>query len=235
MEKIYTIPINETFDLTRKKPEEGCPLCLLHAKLEESTLSYCLGEAMMEPDVRIEMNSKGFCPAHLKSLASMKNKLGLALILESRLDEIKKDFLLPPASEKKGLFSAKPSGIDGSEALGKASDSCFICDKIRFTDGRYASNTVALWAAEEQFRQKFNNQPFFCISHAALLLKYAKNELKPAQYERFYLSLMDIESKYMESLRENVGKFCVSFDYRNAGKPLGDEKRCIEESLRFFK
>jgi hypothetical protein len=34
---------------------------------------------------------------------------------------------------------------------------------------------------------------------------------------------MDIESKYMESLRENVGKFCVSFDYRNAGKPLGDE------------
>ncbi|NLO49138.1 MAG: hypothetical protein GX111_12670 [Clostridiales bacterium] len=235
IEKIYTIPINEAFEHTHQNPEEGCPLCRLHAKFEASTLSFCLGGAMMEPDVRIEMNRKGFCPDHLQKLASMKNKLALALILESRLDEIRNDFQMPPTSEKKGLFSPKPSGSDGADALGRASASCFVCDKIRFTDGRYASNTAALWGAEEQFRQTFTGQPFFCVSHAAILLKHAKHELNPTKYEQFYTSLMDIENKYLTQLRENVGRFCVSFDYRNAGKPLGEEKHCIEDALKFLK
>ena len=79
-EKIYTIPINEAFDRY-----EGCPLCYLIDKLQDSTLNYCLGAAMMEPDVRIEMNSKGFCQSHGEKLSSMKNKLGLALILKPAL------------------------------------------------------------------------------------------------------------------------------------------------------
>jgi hypothetical protein len=237
-EKIYTIPINESFDLHNRISDahvEGCPFCFLHEKLEDTTLSYCLGAAMMEPDVRIEMNDKGFCNRHLSSLAAIKNKLGLALILESHLEQIKALFKTPPTADKKGLFAARPLGSDGGNLLEKLSQSCFVCDKIRFTESRYCSNTVALWNIDEGFRQKFNNQPFFCISHAASLLLSAKKELSPDRYARFYQAVMLLEENYITALKEITEKFTVSFDHRNAGKPLGDEKHCIEKSVAFLK
>lgn len=54
-EQLYTIPINEAFDV-----KEGCPLCRLRHQLEEQSLSYIMGAAMMEPDVRIVTNQLGF-------------------------------------------------------------------------------------------------------------------------------------------------------------------------------
>ena len=68
MEQIYTIPVNEAFDLAKEKAlGEGaektpiCPLCHLRETLNEGELERILGAAMMEPDVRIETNREGFC------------------------------------------------------------------------------------------------------------------------------------------------------------------------------
>ena len=54
-ETIYTIPINEAFEA-----KCGCPLCTLRRKLERDSVEYIMGAAMMEPDVRIETNKRGF-------------------------------------------------------------------------------------------------------------------------------------------------------------------------------
>jgi hypothetical protein len=79
-EHIYTIPINDAFDR-----RDGCPMCAIWEKLESDSLEYALGAAMMEPDVRVAMNKLGFCGRHLSRMISMKDRLPLALILESRL------------------------------------------------------------------------------------------------------------------------------------------------------
>ena len=80
IEKIYTIPVNEAFDLY-----SGCPICSLYKKLEDIELDAILGAAMMEPDIRIETNKKGFCGKHFDIMFNMKNRLGLALMIESHL------------------------------------------------------------------------------------------------------------------------------------------------------
>ncbi|NLL38120.1 MAG: hypothetical protein GX254_00830 [Clostridiales bacterium] len=229
-EKIYTIPINEAFDRY-----EGCPLCYLIDKLQDSTLNYCLGAAMMEPDVRIEMNSKGFCQSHGEKLSSMKNKLGLALILETRLDQVIEKFQIPPATGKRIFIAGRADGPDGTEELLRLTGSCYVCEKIKYTEGRYLSNTVYLWDSDIRFRDKLSRQPFFCLTHFTHLLKTAKKEMKSSSYTGFYEAMFKLESEYFLQLRGELARFSESFDHRNAGKPMGDEKYSIEKALSLLK
>ena len=62
-ESILTIPVNEVFE-----PREGCPICRMRDTVEKHLLEYILGDAMMEPDVRILTNQKGFCARHYEKL-----------------------------------------------------------------------------------------------------------------------------------------------------------------------
>ncbi|MBR7181706.1 MAG: hypothetical protein IKD28_02860, partial [Clostridia bacterium] len=64
MEQIYTIPVNEAFEASVEKPACGCAMCALYRKLEDNELELILGASMMEPDVRIKTNKKGFCRTH---------------------------------------------------------------------------------------------------------------------------------------------------------------------------
>ena len=91
MEQIYTIPVNEAFDKSLADPACGCPFCTLYKKLQSDNLDIILGASMMEPDIRIKTNKLGFCGKHYSMMFEKKNRLGLALMLESHLDELRDD------------------------------------------------------------------------------------------------------------------------------------------------
>ena len=230
-EKIFTIPINEAFDET-----DGCPLCRMREKLEEQTLESALGAAMMEPGVRIEMNREGFCNPHLQAMYRKKNKLALGLILESRLDELCAMLDQPAAGGKRGLFSRKAEGNDAAEVLREQTKSCYACKRIRATELRYCSNTAWLWESDAAFRDKLKKQPYFCLSHSAMLLRVAKEELKEKDYASLYDALMERLRSALAALRQDVTAFTVSFDHRNAGKPLSEaERTSLERALSYLK
>ena len=229
-EKIFTIPIQEAFDAY-----DGCPFCRLREKLEKQTLDYTLGAAMMEPDVRIEMNRTGFCREHLRDLYGMKNKLALGLILESHLDEVRRTMEAPPAGAKRG-FRKKSGEEDGAEGLWNFTKSCFACQRIRGTELRYSSNAAWLWETDAAFRDKLRRQPYLCMTHSAMLLKIGKSELKSDHYTSLYEAVMELQEAYASQLRQHVTEFTVSFDHRNAGKPLTEEARSsMERALQFLK
>ena len=85
-DSIYTIPISEVFE-----PKDGCPICRMRNTLEKRCVEYITGAAMMEPDIRIKTNEKGFCKTHFPMIYAQKNKLSVALILESHLNEVKSE------------------------------------------------------------------------------------------------------------------------------------------------
>lgn len=228
-EKIFTIPINEAMD-----QYDGCPLCRLRAKLEEDNLKYALGAAMMEPDVRIEMNRLGFCSKHFDDMFAAKNKLALALILESHLDEVAQLFPLPePDTGKKKKKPVK--GPDEADDVAKLAGSCFICSRISGTVRRYYSNFVYLWDKDPVFREKLARQPFICVTDAAGILRAGKAELKPASYAELKDALNVLIGNYAASVKADVTKYCQSFDYRNADKPLGEEKNSVEKAIKFLR
>ena len=70
-EKIYTIPVNEAFS-----KKDGCPFCRLKKQLEDAERELIMGASMMEPDIRIKTNERGFCKKHyLKMLKSDQKQL----------------------------------------------------------------------------------------------------------------------------------------------------------------
>ena len=91
MEQIYTIPVNEAFEASAADHALGCPFCAIYNKLEENELDLILGASMMEPDIRIRTNQEGFCRTHYDMMFVRKNRLGMALTLESHLNELKED------------------------------------------------------------------------------------------------------------------------------------------------
>lgn len=230
-EKIYTIPINEAFDR-----QEGCPLCHMRTLLEEQTLDSALGAAMMEPSVRIEMNREGFCHTHLQAMHRRKNKLALGLILESHLDELSSLLEQPSAGSRHGLFARKGGESDAAEALREQSGSCYICRRIRATELRYCSNAVWLWESDPSFRKKLRAQPYLCLTHSAMLLRTAREEMKDKDYASFYDALTGLLKDKLSALRHDVTAFTVSFDHRNADKPLSEaERSSLERAVEMLK
>lgn len=87
-DSIYTIPVSEVFD-----PKCGCPICAMRNMLENRCIEYIMGAAMMEPDVRIETNKTGFCKEHFDKMLKARNRLSLALMLESHLAEVREKIM----------------------------------------------------------------------------------------------------------------------------------------------
>ena len=82
----YHIQTTPVWDAFRKK--DGCPICLLYERIENRLVKQYLGEAVMEPDYRIKVNKRGFCTRHLLKLYDGGNKLGLALQLNTRTENV---------------------------------------------------------------------------------------------------------------------------------------------------
>ena len=102
-EHIYTIPINESFD-----KDCECPICEFMKKEEMDLVEYTLGASMMEPDERERSNVTGYCKRHFSMLFEKPNKLSLALVLQTHLEELRKNIEADKdnvTKSKKSLFN----------------------------------------------------------------------------------------------------------------------------------
>ena len=113
-ETICTIPINDIF-----MPKCGCPFCRMESMLEEQYVKFITGDAMMEPNIRIETNKKGFCHRHFSQMFEKGQKLPNALILESHLQEIidndmPKKLKGKPDKKQLEVIKKRPAGTNES-------------------------------------------------------------------------------------------------------------------------
>ncbi len=224
-EQIYTIPVNEAYDIDCE-----CPMCLLEKKLERETLDYTLGAAMMEPDFRTLSNEKGFCNHHFSMLFDMQNKLALALVFDSHLEEIRKklDSLSKKSSalekQKGGLFK-KTGSADFAASLSKQLDSiesgCVVCDKINHTMERYADVLLYMWANDEKFKKKFDASKGLCLKHMKLLSDTAPKSLKDNEAAMFLTSMFSKQMDELKRIQADIHKFTLKFDYRNKDMEWG--------------
>jgi hypothetical protein len=242
-EQIYTIPVNEAYDTDCE-----CPLCELQKKLELETLDYTLGAAMMEPDFRENSNKTGFCRHHFSMLFDMPNKLPLALVLDTHLEEIRSqlNILKKGASKlsnkKSGLFK-KSSTSDFSASLSKnlseTDKGCIICDKINHTMERYADVLLYMWNKDDNFRTKFDNSKGVCLNHMLLLTNMAEKSFSKSQAAEFLLSLYNKQLNELERIQNDIHKFTLKFDYRNKDMDWGTAQdapiRTIEKISGFIK
>lgn len=226
-EQIYTIPVTDAVDKITKESICQCPLCMLYAKLEDDELNLILGASMMEPDIRIKTNKEGFCRKHFDMMLGMKNKLGLALMMESHIEQVRKTVF-----PKEGLFGPKNKSDASLRSLKEHNSSCYICERVDFHLVKMAETIVYLWNTEEEFAKKFSQLPYFCLEHYSLLLQTGVNKLPKNKQNDFYDAISQIEKKYIDSLYDDVAWFCKKFDYRYADEPWGNARDSVERAVK---
>lgn len=222
MEKIYTIPVNEAFD------ESGsCPFCRMRKKLEENEIELILGASMMEPDIRIQTNEKGFCAEHFEQMYRAQKRLPLALMLESHLDQIKKECATPKLTLKDKLVTV-------SEHTDSFAKGCYVCDRVEFHWSKMFETACLLWEMDIEFRKKMEKQTYFCLPCYTRFLRTAKLYISKKKLPDFLDAAQGVEIKYLEELKNDVSHFCKKFDYRYQKEPWGNAKDSVERAIRFL-
>lgn len=222
-ETICTIPINDVFG-----PKDGCPICRLHDMLENNYVDYILGAAMMEPDVRVETNEKGFCTKHFHMMVGRGRRLQNALILETHLEKIKNELISENAKGKPDKKSIA--------ALEQLQHSCYVCDKIEHDMENMFRTVFKSYSTDPEFKKLFDEQPFICLPHYTMLLKSAsaKGGMKSGELSEFYKSLSQLSGKYLGVLKDDVSHYCKMYDYQSKGQDWGNSRDSIERSVEFL-
>lgn len=221
-ESILTIPINEVFD-----PKCGCPICRMRDMLESRAVEYIMGAAMMEPDVRIETNRLGFCKTHFDQMLKQKNRLSLALMLQTHLDTLNQGLF-----SRKRLFEPKNAR---QRKVSAVNSSCFVCSKVDWGMERLL-DTVFTMYTDKQFHALFMEQEMLCLPHYDLLISLAPQYLKKPHLENFEKDCAALVQRQIELLYNDVSHFCSMYDYRNTGKDAdwGNSRDSIERAIEFL-
>ena len=220
---ITNIPVTEVFE-----EGDGCPICRLRNKLEERAIEYITGAAMMEPDIRIETNKKGFCLTHYRQMLKQRNRLSVALTLETRLDELEKQ-----------VFSGMP--LLGKSAVKKAKDAdrhsgtCFVCDQLEDAMDKMLATVCRTYEGQREFRQLFERQDCLCLPHFADLVAASQGAMSKKEQPYFAKAASELAHKYLTELREDVRHFCKMYDHSNASNnDWGNSKDAIERAIWFL-
>lgn len=224
-EHIYSIPLTEALEQNC-----GCILCILEKKLEDQAIDYFLGASMMEPDSRAVTNEKGFCRRHMSGLFDRKNRLSLALTLETHVQEIAKKVSV---HKKAGMFSKESTADLTASSLYAFVKGCALCEKMNKEISAAAGNLAYMWSGEPAFRELFEKSEGLCLEHTALAVEMCDKELGGKNKDEYISMLIKKQKEKLAGLYEDLHGFTLSFDYRNANKELTkEEKESVENTIR---
>lgn len=237
-EKIYTIPVMDAF-----KIDCECPFCELEMKLEDELVADMLGASLMEPDIRVKTNDKGFCRKHFEQLYnSEENRLGFGLIIDTHMQQHNKKFKSVAEGNKlkesiKGLFGKGKGGdIRGTinsviSLIEDYEKKCYICDRLNYTMDRYVDIMFYMYFSETEFRRLFHTKKGFCLPHLKILLEYAK-KLDNKKASEIVDVILNMQVVNLQRVQEEVNWFTKKFDYRYDKEPWGNSRDAIPRSIR---
>ncbi|MBE7061112.1 MAG: hypothetical protein E7382_01080 [Clostridiales bacterium] len=193
-----------------------CPLCEIKKIVEEQFLHEFLNDAVMEENTRITVGKRGFCSRHFDMLFTRKNKLSVALQIDTRA-EVLSSFIgeINNAKQAKKL----------ADQIDEASRSCVICALTEESMVKYYKTIAQMFEKEKDFFRTIIASKGFCLHHYAELLRYSsyagfmKNE---------YVSVLSsTQNRNFTRLRTELKSFCDKHDYRRANEPLGSAETAL--------
>ena len=219
---ITNIPVAEVFE-----EGDGCPICRLRDTLEKRAVEYITGAAMMEPDIRIETNKKGFCLTHYRQVLGQRNRLSVALTMETRLEELEKQIFTGSFIGK----AAKKQAKDAAAAL----STCYVCQQMEDAMAKMLATVCRTWEGQREFRDLFEGQDCLCLPHFAALVEASASAMSKKAQPDFAKASSLLARKYLTSLREDVHHFCGMYDHSNAGNnDWGNSKDSIERAVWYL-
>jgi len=231
-EYIHTIPV-----LDALRDPGHCAFCAMHTRIETHAIQFIMGPAYMEDDVRMETNKIGFCPTHMSAMYAEQNRLGLALMLHTHIQQINKDM----SSIMKNRLPSPLFGKDTAGPLAKIQshlektlDTCYVCRSVERNFTLYMGTFLHLWQRGGEEAQLIKSQKGYCLPHFARLLSAANDKFGKGKRERFLEEIVTPQLKHMRTLEEDVEWFTQKFDHRNSSEPWKNSKDALPRALAMF-
>lgn len=232
----YTLDTAPVLDAYKAECE--CPLCRLRIACEDQYIDSMLSSAYMEPDYRLKTNESGFCTRHFQLMYDRRNRLGLALMTHTHMQEVVKSLeeILKSdgAARSGGLFSSLRGTKNAEGAPQKIRarmDGCFICEQMENSVNRYAYTIAQLYVSNSEFKAMFDASKGFCVPHLALVLEMAEKTLSGQQLQAFKAAVAAVELPNLKRVEDELEWFTLKFDYRNTDKPWGNSRDAVERSI----
>ena len=234
--KLETIPVWDAFD------DKGeCPFCLLEQKAENEYLSFYLGNSVMVPEIRVQVNEVGFCPGHFSMLyATRTNRHALSLVTHTRFGKAaeKANDLLAGLAEGRrirGKFGkiGKKEILAAAQKLEAHTSGCLICSRIQETLKRYIFTALYLWKNDEEgFRRRYAASKGVCLPHLARLLEMSTEVLRRKQLEAWLKGTARLQRDNAARLDGELFWYTRKFDSQNDDKPLGNAEKALERGIQ---
>lgn len=235
---IYTIPVTDAFN-----SDDECPFCYIKRQLEQDAISFTLGCAYMEDDIRAETDEMGFCAHHYKQMYDYGNRLGNALILHTHYKALEKELakkieaFTPTktslfAKLKKPKSTEETSGNVLSDWAKEKTASCYICNRINKNFSRYINTFFYLMETKEEFRELFKNSKGFCIPHFGEIMALADTNLSDQYKATFYELLFEKMQTNLKRIEEDLSWFIDKYDYKNKDADWKNSKDAIPRGMQ---
>lgn len=228
----YTLDTIPVLDAYRTDCE--CPLCRLRILCEDQYVDSMLSSAYMEPEWRVRSNETGFCTRHFDLMYRRRNRLGLALMTHTHMQEViasLEKILAEGGSGKRGLFARKTDDAGAPARIRARMEGCVICEQVDAALQRYGYTIAQLYFTNSEFKTLFEQSKGFCLPHLALVLELAAKTLSGAQQEAFQKAVAALELANLRRVEGELEWFTLKFDYRNDGKPWGNSQDAPERAI----
>ncbi len=222
---IDTIPI---WDAVKANSE--CPLCLLQDQLEQKFVDFYLGDSVMESDVRIEVNKRGYCDRHYAMLYQGGEKLPLALMTYTRMNTIIEDV----TPKLHALIEDSKKNADVTplvKYIETAHEGCVICDRIAEHMDRYYKTIIHMVKHETEFEKALLESNGLCLHHFGRLIDATEHVFGMRKRKPFIAALSQVQLDNLKRLSGEIKWFADKFDHRNANKSWGTSRDALPRIL----
>ena len=200
------------------KRGEECFLCSLSEEAENDAVRYYLSSAIMTPEVRVETNTYGFCPHHMRALAEGGKPQALSLLMDTYYEENKK-FLSSHLNDISNASKLKRAekAIDGFESAWREREKgCLICTRMDDRLYRYAFTVAALYEEDKDFRHALEESKGFCLEHTLLLSRIAHDAISGDTLLSYYKTIFSLLERNLDRVQHD--DWWMSQKYKSENK-----------------
>jgi len=223
--ELETIPVWDAY-----QSDSECPLCLLMKKAEEEYVDFFLGNSVMVPEMRVEVNKTGFCRSHFHALFHRgEQRQHLGLLTHTRFNQLREEMEKVLSSVKR---KSRGRGNRISNPLRKELSQCMICQRLEKRQKRYSFTIVYNWKKDPEFRETFAASRGFCLPHLADIYEMAGEVLKGETLTEWQEETAGIQRKSMDRVEEEIHWYTQKFEFGNRDKPWGSSKDALQRGIQ---
>jgi len=211
-----------------------CPLCDLVAEAETAYLRSFEHSRVMEPEVRVRTNREGFCAPHLRRLHAADNKLGLGLMVHTRLQLVRAQ-LEPELANAASAHGRREPIRQAAAAASRIRDlgsTCYLCRLLEQDRRRYIVTILYLWAHDPLFAPVFRASRGFCLPHFAEVLDEAGGSMKADRLRRWLDDAGTLLRESLSRIEDDLLAFTQLHRAENSSRGTEEVRAALGRALQ---